>query len=138
MNRWMDSDLQRSVQRMVQQHCANCHSGDRCFYAPLGQSKCFYFRELDKGEQVQRCRYFEEAVLGNNAALEAEYSRKLSLYLGAEPHQKNQRRCAKCGKLFEKTSNRNIYCPTCKSVAARESATRRKRIYRQRQRANSQ
>jgi hypothetical protein len=127
MDRRMDNKLLRAVQRTVQYHCANCHSGNRCLYSPLGQPECFYFRELDSGQQVQRCRYFEESVLGNDPALEQEYHKKLSEYLAESDHPKPDKtvrtgRCDRCKRTFTKRSNSQKYCPSCKEAAVREVA----------------
>lgn len=132
MEQWITQQTLKDVQRLAKSTCANFTGQDGCLYAPIGCSQCFYFRELAEGQQVQRCKYFEEAVLPNDSVLETAYQQSLGEYLSGNGEQQQETcKCKRCNKTIVKRSNRTSYCVQCKSVAERQSKARRMARYRQ-------
>lgn len=124
----------RTVKGLVADVCANFSAPDRCLPA---DAPCRYF--APPGGRLPRCKWFEEAVLPLDPQLEKLYwaERKAD----AEGRQLSRRereaalaitvlrgQCEKCGNAFDRTSNRQRFCPGCARAAERE----RKRSWKRR------
>jgi len=115
---------------LVTSECAN-HFGnlngtsDYCCLEWTPDHRCVYFLEEDN----PRCRYFEESVLPLDKEIETAYYAERFPEVAIS--QDDLATCAKCGKRFAATSNRQKYCQGCRKKADRERSAR----YRQRMKA---
>ena len=60
------------VRQLAKQNCCNFTGKDRCLLNPDGESTCVYYRTTDV-EQLQRCKWFEVAVMPTDKLLEEQY-----------------------------------------------------------------
>lgn len=111
---------------------------DFCLLEPAPDFRCFFTK---KGARLPRCRYYEESVLPADPKLEALYWAERKAEAGGYVLSDQARKlvvdaaavkatCARCGREFTPTSNRQRYCSVCSKEAKRESV--RKAVLRQR------
>ncbi|MCU6709785.1 cysteine-rich VLP protein [Paenibacillus sp. J5C_2022] len=115
------SDVTARIQSMARTQCAtfDTSTADRC----LMDCQCVYFRQ-----QNGRCRYFENAVLPADPALEQSYKAERGLADGSKYVP-----CRSCRAAFKRKSGRQIYCEKCGAEAARKARNKRAREYRRKQ-----
>lgn len=124
---WMDNKLRKQVQATVKSHCAN-YVGGECVL--LG-GECIYDRKLLPGQETDRCKYAEQAVLANSPLVESEYNEKLARYLGkADARKEDIGVCKDCRGDYVRRSNRQVRCPECQAKASKSSHAISKRRYR--------
>lgn len=80
----------------------------------------------------KHCRWFLEAVLPLDPALQAEWQRlkKLEADPDAPPQARRERTCPSCGTQFLPRSNRQLYCPDCGKQRRLEQLKKRVRRHR--------
>ena len=133
--------LKKDLTQLAVQLCANhCRQANGikgyCLLEPADSMRCVLVTREDG-----RCGYFESAVLPTDPELQAMYmADREARAVGAPLTEKELRRvalqaprfaCARCGKDFTPRSNRQTYCPGCRSVVTRE----KQRSYRRRQKS---
>ena len=114
-----DKQLIRSLRKLARDECANYKEG----YCLETDKRCHVISE--KFDTVHdgaiNCDYFLECVLPANRELNDLVAYAL-WYDGADLDQglpRNVKRCPMCGRIFEFTSNRQIYCKACTVKAAK-------------------
>lgn len=104
----------REIKRLVTEMCANYDRDYGCL--PLDYGWCYM---LDKWWTGSYCKYFRNAVLPLNPALEADLSGNGSI--------ENTKPCAVCGKQFV-PAGRKAYCSdNCREQGTREKERKKKR-----------
>lgn len=116
----MSESVKKDVQRLIQKSCATHYRNDQCLLETSeNDCTCVYFTENNR-----RCSYFENSVLPGDKSLEFRY--------WAERGQEinNGTICNRCNELFEKRSNRQKYCDSCRSIIRNQQQRKYNREYR--------
>ncbi len=102
------------IRKLVTESCANYGSREKqCI--PL-DCPCYM---LDKCWTGSLCRYFQEAVLGADPALESA--------LTGEDSSMRQKKCPVCGKAYLPVTSQAYCSAACRTYARRKSERERKR-----------
>lgn len=126
-------DILRPIRKQVRSQCAtfsaesNGHTNS-CHFWPANQPHCVFFREDGQyRERLKagkiRCKYFETHVLPADPALELAY-------WGKHPDGIDGQAvgiCERCKDSFNRKSNRQEYCPSCREIRSKETARDRMR-----------
>lgn len=107
-----------AIRRLVIDRCANYDTPDR-LCLPLDCS-CYM---LGKWWTGSMCRYFREAVLPGETALESAIT--------GEDNSLKQKACPVCGRAYLPTTSQAYCSDVCRSFARRKSERERKRRERQ-------
>lgn len=107
-----------AIRRLVIRLCANYDSGDN-LCLPLDCS-CYMLGKCWTGAL---CRYFRDAVLPTDPALEAA--------LTGAVHLQNYKECPVCGKAYLPVTSQAYCSDVCRTLARRKSERERKRKERQ-------
>jgi predicted nucleic acid-binding Zn ribbon protein len=97
----------KEIRRLVTKKCANYDKDYGCL--PLDYGRCYM---LDKWWTGAYCKYFTEAVLPLNPALEAA--------LTGNPDEKAQKICLVCGAAFHPATSQTCCSEKCRAAARRE------------------
>ena len=103
-----------AIRKQVTELCANYDSQDKSC-RPL-DCPCYM---LDKCWTGSLCRYFQEAVLGADPALQSA--------LTGEDSSMRQKKCPVCGKAYLPVTSQAYCSAVCRAYARRESERERKR-----------
>ncbi len=113
MSRELTRDERRAIRKLVVGMCANYDSEYGCL--PL-DCECYM---LNKSLTGAYCRFFREAVLPFDSALEAAITGE-----GPAPEL---RPCAVCGRLFFPQGNQAYCSPACRAQGNRQKSRARMR-----------
>lgn len=113
-NRELTRDERAGIRKLVVGLCANYDRDYGCL--PL-DCECYM---LGKWWTGAYCKYFQNAVLPTDPALEAALLGRVAPTLPA---------CAACGKAIHATNNRALYCPACAKAKRRERQREYQREY---------
>lgn len=96
------------VRKYIARNCASYDSNGLCHLETdsTGGRLCPFFYPTGK-----TCRYAEQAVIPGDSAIEALYNAGKTGAAGDT--------CERCKAPFERTSNRQKYCPTCAAEVRR-------------------
>lgn len=113
-SRELTREERREIKQLVTSMCANYDREHGCL--PLDYGRCYM---LDKCWMGGLCKYFRDAVLPLNPALEAS--------LLNEDATEHTKACVVCGAHF-KPSGRAVYCSgNCRLAGSREKERNKKR-----------
>jgi len=118
--RKLTREERREIKRLVADMCANYDRQYGCL--PLDYGGCYM---IDKWWTGSFCKYFKNAVLPLNPALEA------SLFCEGAPSQ--EKICPVCGKAYIPTTSQAYCSDACRVTGQREGARRRQRKRRSKQ-----
>lgn len=114
------SNVNSRIITFARSTCAGSDGKGGCRYEPNGQTRCSFERTdpqalpfIEAGDM--RCFYFEKSVLPSDPALKARYFNE----------DANVTKCASCDKPIVRESNRQKYCGTCGTEAARKGRNKR-------------
>lgn len=102
-----------AVARYIEKHCANYDANGQCLLQTFesGSRICPLFFSLNS-----RCKYAETSVLPGDGQIQALYECEKQ---GAEIVLHT---CERCKKPYKRKSNRQKYCPSCKTDQARKKS----------------
>jgi hypothetical protein len=107
-------ELIKSVAKFARDNCS-CFISGQCVLEPHGRPSCLY--ERNNQRIYYQCKYFISSVLPGDPELEARYNR----HIHGKVTDKNIGKCSLCGKSYEKASNRQKYCASCRHEAKMQS-----------------
>lgn len=112
------------LQSLIANSCATYDRDGMCLLetGANGDRTCVYFREYGG-----RCSYAENCVIPGDPKIEAIYWAERGAGLTGDI-------CDRCNELFERKSNRQIYCSKCGSEVDKEKRRKRDCEYRERKR----
>ncbi|MED0892759.1 cysteine-rich VLP protein [Aneurinibacillus migulanus] len=114
----MDSKLQRKIEKLMRDHCANYLNGG-CL---LTDGPCVF----SQVHGAPSCRYAQGSVLPAFPDVEEAYYNSFG-----KSKRKNIGTCDMCGESYTKCSNRQKFCHSCRERAEKESRRKRDSRYRE-------
>lgn len=115
----------KQVKKLAKQ-CALFQGSNGCTLCPNENPQCVYYWQSEF--LYYRCKYFETHVLPEDPALEQAYYNEIH---DESIEDKNLSECEMCGKSFQRNSNRQKYCSSCKERAEKEARRKRDAKYRE-------